>query len=204
VQEELGDLLLQVYLQAEIAEEAGDFDVSDVIRGLTEKLIRRHPHVFGSVQVANAADVERNWEQLKQAEKGSAPSTLGSVPLSLPALARAREVQRKVSKAGFDWPRPDGALAKLDEELSELRAVLDDPVELAKELGDVLFMLVKVAGDRGIDAEAALRGTIERVVSRFEYLERAAAASGTGVGDLGIERLLELWEEAKRAEQSRE
>ena len=200
--EELGDLLLQVYLQAAIAEESGEFDLTEVIRALSQKLIRRHPHVFGSVEVGSAAEVERNWELLKQAERQKPTSALERVPLSLPALARAAEVQRQLSKAGFDWPRPEGAWAKLDEELEELRSAVGDTAAMEKELGDLLFMVAKVGRDAGIDPEAALRGTIQRVMGRYGYLERAAAGEGRAVGELGIERLLELWQDAKRAELS--
>lgn len=197
--EELGDLLLQVYLQAEIAEERGDFDLTEVVRGLAEKLIRRHPHVFGSAKAADAAEVELNWEQLKAAERKRPTSVLERIPRSLPALARAAEIQRRLSKAGFDWPSPDGAWAKLDEELGELRAAVGDRAATEAELGDLLFMLVKIGRQAGVDSEVALRGTIERVTGRYHYLERTAAARGAQVGDLPIEDQLDLWQEAKRS-----
>ena len=200
LREELGDLLLQVYLQAEIAEESGQFDISDVIRSLSEKLIRRHPHVFGDTEVSGPREVQQNWDRLKLAEKGRADSVLDRIPRSLPALARAQEVQRKLHNAGFDWPGRQGSLTKLDEELAELQAALDEPEKLAAELGDVLFMLAKLATDAGVDAEAALRGTLERTSKRFRYIEGTAAARGIEVSDISLEEQLGLWAEAKCAE----
>ena len=202
LREELGDLLLQVYLQAEIAEESGDFDLTNVIRGISEKLISRHPHVFAGVEVANAEEVERNWERLKQAEKGEAPSALDAIPRSMPALARAQEIQRKLSKANFEFPDRKGVLGKLDEELAEIREAVGDAQRLESELGDVLFMLAKLATDAGLDAEAALRGTIQRVISRYRYVERCAAQRGSSVSALGLDTLIELWEQAKETERS--
>ena len=200
LREELGDLLLQVYLQAEIAEESGQFDLSDVIRSLSEKLIRRHPHVFGDTEVSGAREVQQNWERLKLAEKGRAESVLDRIPHSLPALARAQEVQRKLHNAGFDWPDRQGSLTKLAEELDELQAALDEPERLAAELGDVLFMLAKLATDAGVDAEAALRGTLERASTRFRSIERTAAERGIEVSELSLEEQLRLWGQAKCAE----
>ena len=199
LREELGDLLLQVYLQAEIAEEKGEFTLNDVIRSISEKLVRRHPHVFAGLAVRDAAEVERNWERLKRAEKEQhGPATLEGIPRSMPALAQAQEVQRRLTQAGFDWPDRNGSLAKLDEELAEVRASLDNPRLLAGELGDALFMLAKLATDAGIDPEAALRRTIRRVGDRFQRVEQLAAARGTTVGTLGQDAQLELWEQAKR------
>lgn len=200
--EELGDLLLQVYLQAEIAAEQGDFDLSDVIRAISEKLIRRHPHVFAELHVSGADEVELNWEQLKEAEKGVAESALDRMPRALPALARAQEVQRRLARAGFDWPDRAGALAKLDEELAELRLALADAEEGAaqSEFGDVLFMLAKLAQDDGIDAEAALRAATMRVDRRFRFVEQAVTNSGAAMKETGLDRLLDLWQQAKQAE----
>jgi MazG family protein len=200
LREELGDLLLQVYLQAEIAEEKGQFDLNDVIRSISEKLIRRHPHVFAGLAVRDAAEVERNWERLKRAEKEHQPATLEGVPRSMPALAQAQEVQRRLTQAGFDWPDRRGSLAKLDEELGELRASLDDRRTLEGELGDVLFMLAKLATDAGVDAETALRGTIRRVGDRFHRVEELAAARSTTVDALGPDAQLELWKRAKQCD----
>jgi tetrapyrrole methylase family protein/MazG family protein len=199
LREELGDLLLQVYLQAEIAEENGQFDLTDVIRSLSEKLIRRHPHVFAGLQVGDAQAVELNWERLKQAEKGQPTSVLDRIPRSLPALARSQEVQRRLGQAGFDWPDSDGAWAKLDEELTELRQARGDSRTMADELGDVLFILAKLATDAGLDAEAALRACNQRVAHRFRHLEQAAAARGTTVEALGLPIQLQLWNDAKQS-----
>jgi tetrapyrrole methylase family protein/MazG family protein len=199
LREELGDLLLQVYLQAEIAEENGYFDLTDVIRCLSEKLIRRHPHVFAGLRIGDAQAVELNWERLKLAEKGQPASVLDRIPRSLPALARSQEVQRRLAQAGFDWPNGDGAWAKLDEELAELREARGDSRAMAGELGDVLFMLAKLATDVGLDAEAALRACNQRVAQRFRHLEQTALARGTTVEALGQPTQLQLWNDAKQA-----
>lgn len=202
LREELGDLLLQVYLQAEIAEESGDFDIGDVIRGLVGKLIRRHPHVFRDVEVAGAEEVERNWESLKRAEKGAERSILDDLPRHRPALARAQEMQRRLIQAGFDWPDRRSVLAKLAEELHELSAALDDPAALSGELGDALFMLARLATDAGIDAETALSGALERIRSRFSYVEQQARTRGLPLRALPVDELLRLWEEAKTRERA--
>jgi tetrapyrrole methylase family protein / MazG family protein len=199
--EELGDLLLQVYLQAELAEEAGRFTLNDVAEHLSRKLVRRHPHVFGDVAVGGAADVEVNWDRLKQAEKAdraeaAARSALDGIPRSLPALMLAQEVQKKLKKAGFDWPDPRGVEEKLAEEVAELRASAT-PEEAAAELGDVLFILVRLGLDRGANAEDALRGTIRRVEERYRYVEARLGERGRTPKDAGIDELRALWDEAK-------
>jgi MazG family protein len=196
--EELGDLLLQVFLQAEIAEEAGSFGLSDVVRGLSDKLIRRHPHVFGSSVATTADEVERNWDRLKQAEKPPRESAVDGIPRSLPALERARQLQRRMSGAGFDWPNREGAAAKLGEELAEMRAASGDHAALSDEVGDALFALCKVATDAGVDAEAALRKTVDRVEGRFRAVERQAAERAAALAELGVDELLDLWDAAKR------
>jgi MazG family protein len=198
--EELGDLLLQVYLLAEIAEETEAFDLNDVMREIADKLVRRHPHVFAGRAVSGAAEVELNWEALKVAERGSARSAVDGVPRALPALARARELQRKLVRAGFDWPDRAAVQAKLSEELLELQQALGNPLSVAEELGDVMFMLVRLGSDEGVDAEAALRAATTRVERRYRWVERRAEALGLVASSLPVERLLELWREAKEAE----
>jgi tetrapyrrole methylase family protein/MazG family protein len=194
--EELGDLLFQVFIQAELAEEAGEFSLNDVVAGLSEKLIRRHPHVFGDVQVDGAADVERNWERLKAAEKDDRKSALDGIPRSLPSLMRAQEMQRKMKKAGFDWPDRIGVENKLIEELAELRSA-PTPEAAADEFGDVLFILARLALDLGVSSEDALRGTNRRVDRRFRYVEARLQERGVAFGDVPLDEALALWAEAK-------
>jgi tetrapyrrole methylase family protein/MazG family protein len=198
VEEELGDLLLQVYLQSEIAEEAGAFSLTEVMRTLVAKLVRRHPHVFGNLTVADADEVERNWATLKREEKGVAVSPVSSVPRNLPALEQARELQRRLAKGGFDWHDRQGGRAKLREELEELAAAEGDAAATEQELGDVLFMLVKVFGDDGLDLERALRGTNERVKARYGRMGEQAESRGSKLEAMPIEEQLELWQQAKR------
>ena len=197
--EELGDLLLQVFLQAEVAEEAGQFSLNDVVERISAKLIRRHPHVFGDVSVANATEVEWNWEQLKSAEKGERASVLDGIPRSLPALMAAQEIQKRLKKVGFDWPDHRGVDQKLSEELAELRDA-PSPVAAAAELGDVLFILARIGLDAGSDAEEALRGTNSRVTERFRFVEARVRERGKQLEDVSIAELLRLWDEAKAAE----
>ena len=200
VAEELGDLLLQVYLQAEIAEEAGQFTLNDVVEHLSTKLVRRHPHVFGDVVVSGASDVEVNWEALKRAEKGEQAepaSVLDGIPRSLPALMLAQEVQKRLKKAGFDWPDRRGPEEKLDEEIGELRSA-DTADEAAAELGDVLFILARLGLDRGANAEDGLRETIRKVEERYRHVEERLRGRGLTPKDVQIGELQALWGEAKR------
>jgi MazG family protein len=198
--EELGDLLLQVYLLAEIAEESATFDFNDVVRGISDKLVRRHPHVFAGRAVSGAAEVALNWEALKVAERGNVRSAVDGVPRALPVLARARELQRKLVRAGFDWPDRAAVRSKLTEELHELQQALGNPLSVAEELGDVMFMLVRLGRDEGVDAEAALRAATARVERRYRWIERRAESLGLVASSLPVTRLLELWREAKEAE----
>lgn len=194
--EELGDLLLQVFLQSEIAEEAGEFRLNDVVERITTKLIRRHPHVFADVTVGGAADVEVNWEALKKAEKGERISALDGVPRSLPALAMAAELQKRMRKTGFRWADRAGAEAKLAEELAEVQDAAT-PAEAAAELGDVLFVLTELATWYGANAEDALRKTNAKVEARFRYLEERVRERGVTIQDVPLDELLALWHEAK-------
>jgi tetrapyrrole methylase family protein/MazG family protein len=194
--EELGDLLLQVFLQSELAEEAGRFSLNDVVEKLTTKLIRRHPHVFGDVEVGGAADVEVNWEALKQAEKGERVSALDGVPRSLPALAMAAELQKRMRKTGFEWPNREGAEAKLAEELAELRDA-PTPEAAAAELGDVLFVLAELASWYGANAEDALRRTNLKVEARFRYVEQRVRERGLSVSDVPLAELEAIWQQSK-------
>jgi tetrapyrrole methylase family protein/MazG family protein len=194
--EELGDLLLQVFLQSELAEEAGDFTLNDVVERLSGKLIHRHPHVFGDVQVGGAEDVEVNWEALKKAEKGERASVLDGIPKSLPALAMAAEMQKRLRKAGFEWPDRTGVEATLAEELQELRSA-NSADEAGAELGDVLWMATALGGWLGADAEDRLRATIHKVDARFRYVEDRVRERGQQVKDLSLDQMLALWDQAK-------
>ena len=200
--EELGDLLLQIVIQAQIASEEGDFRMSDVINGINAKLVRRHPHVFGDVQVSGVEQVLQNWEALKHEERkenGTGKGLLDGVPLSLPALAQAAEVQRRVARVGFDWPGLEGVQAKVAEELNELlEAETED--RRAAEMGDVLFAVVNYARWLGIDPEAALRTAAQRFRQRFGEMEAAARRSGKPLEGLSAGDLDRLWEAAKDRE----
>lgn len=205
--EELGDLLLQVVFHAQLAAEAGQFTMRDVIRGINEKLIRRHPHVFGDVTVDGVSGVLDNWEKIKREEKGEERrSALDGIPKDLPGLQRAEKLQNKAAKVGFDWGTLEGPLAKVKEEFAEFEAVLQDGVpepntaawdRLEDEFGDILFSLVNVGRFLKIDSEIALRRTNSKFKTRFEYMERTAAAQGKKIEKLTLEEMEELWQQAK-------
>lgn len=200
IEEELGDLLLQVVLQAQIFSEAEVFDLGGVAQAITQKLIRRHPHVFGNITVQDAEEVNRNWEAIKAQEKGNAPGTLAGKLLRLarqmPALMASAEISKKVAKVGFEWPDQRRVWAKLQEEIAELQtAITEETTERqAAELGDVLFTLINVARWQGIDLEAALRETNQRFLQRFAIVE--ALAEGK-LEDCSIEQLETYWQQAK-------
>jgi tetrapyrrole methylase family protein/MazG family protein len=194
--EELGDLLLQVFLQSEIAEETGDFALNDVVEHISTKLIRRHPHVFADVEVSGASDVEANWEALKKAERTERISVLDGISKSLPALAMAAEMQKRMRKAGFEWPDRADVEAKLAEELGELQAAAS-PAEAQAELGDVLFVLTGLGGWLDSDAETGLRATNAKVDARFRYVEDRVRERGVTIKDVPLSDLLALWNEAK-------
>ena len=201
--EELGDLLMMIVMHAQIATEEGTFKLADVIGGIDAKLKRRHPHVFDEVHVTGTEDVLRNWETIKADERRQAGnahgSRLESVPTILPALARAQELGDRAARAGFDWSDVEGVLAKLGEEVAELRAA-DGAKHRAEELGDLLFSLVNVARWLDIDAESALRGACDRFTARFATMERAARARGVDLADLPLAEQDALWEGAKEQE----
>jgi tetrapyrrole methylase family protein / MazG family protein len=199
--DELGDLLLQVALHAELADQEGEFDWNDVVRGLCTKLIGRHPHVFGDVRVGGAEDVVRNWDVLKARERGEdAPpaSRLDGVPRSLPGLKQAAELARRASAAGFDWPERSGTLAKVREELEELLRAASI-AERREELGDLLYVLAKLAADDGIDPEEALRAASRKFTARFKALEAIARERGwPGFAEVPLPALEAAWAEAKQ------
>jgi tetrapyrrole methylase family protein / MazG family protein len=198
--DELGDLLLQVMLHAEVADQAGEFEFNDVVRLLSAKLVRRHPHVFAEVQVSGASDVVRNWEVLKAQERQHEPapeSALDGVPRSLPALKRAAQISQKAVRAGFDWPSRHGTIDKVREELDELldATSLEDRTE---ELGDLLWIIAKLAWQDGIDPETALQAANRKFVARFHVLEQIARERGwSNLTDPPFSQLEAAWQEAK-------
>jgi tetrapyrrole methylase family protein/MazG family protein len=202
LEEELGDVLLQVFLHSAIAEQEGRFTVADVAGRISAKMVRRHPHVFGEVEVSSAEQVVQNWDTIKAAEKGEidAGSPLDGVPRNLPALAYARELTAKAAKVGFDWEDALGPLDKAAEELDEVRAAFDDPDHLSGEVGDLLFAVVSVARHRGIDPEAALRVAAAKFRRRFDACAALATARGIDTRTAGVTVLDALWDEVKRTE----
>ncbi|RMD47466.1 MAG: nucleoside triphosphate pyrophosphohydrolase [Alphaproteobacteria bacterium] len=200
---ELGDLLLQVVYHARMAEERGLFDFAEVARAIADKMIARHPHVFGSESRDKTPEQQtRDWEAIKAAERarsGAATGTLAGVALGLPALTRALKLQRRAARVGFDWPDRAGVRAKLDEELAELDAAIagGDAGRIGEEIGDVLFSVVNLARHLGVDPEEALRAANRRFTARFEALERALAAEGRRPDEVGLEELERRWQAAK-------
>ncbi len=195
--QELGDLLLHVVLHTRIAAEAGEFELGDVLSGINTKLIRRHPHVFGSQRVKDAGEVAHNWEALKQEERGTDTSMLASVPGQMPALGYSQEIQRRVVQVGFDWKDIDGVIDKLVEEVGEFKRA-DSQEERAREFGDLLFTLANIARRLGIDLEASLRQANKRFYRRFSHMEEVCRQRGVNLGGLSFEEQNALWEEAKR------
>ncbi len=202
--EELGDLLLQVVFHAQLARESGAFAVGDVTRAIVEKLIRRHPHVFGTLSVTGEDEVLKNWEQIKRGEPGyeDRVGVLDGIPPALPALMRALEVSKRVVKVGFEWPTVNEVLDKVEEEIAELRAEIarGETARAADELGDLLFTLVNVARHLKIDPEDALRRMTLRFAARFRHIERHAADTGRAVSDLSLEEMETVWQAAKGQE----
>lgn len=200
--EELGDLMLQIAFHAQLAKERGDFEIKDSLDNINEKLLRRHPHVFGEADVASAEEVIHQWDRIKMGEKGmeGRSSVLDGVPKTLPALARAMEVSKRAARAGFEWPRLDAVFAKLEEEVGELKDEISDrdTTRIAEEIGDLLFTIVNVARWTKVDPEDALRTMIERFTSRFVQIEEAAHASGRSLEDLSIEEMDAVWDRAKQ------
>lgn len=201
LREELGDLLLHVVMQAQIAAEAGEFDIGDAVSDIARKLVRRHPHVFADAAVApaDAAAVARGWEGLKQAERGAGGSVLDGVPQEMPALGYSQDIQERVARVGFDWEDDRGVIDKLAEEVAELgRAGTAE--ERAEEFGDLLFTLCNIARRQDVDLEAALRGANRKFRRRFAHMESACRRRRVSIGDLSFEEQNALWERAKQTE----
>jgi tetrapyrrole methylase family protein/MazG family protein len=193
IEDELGDVLLSVLFHAAIARENGAFDIDDVAEVMRQKLVRRHPHVFGEVDVASADDVKRNWDQIKDEERGSGrESQMDGIPSALPAIQRASKIQNRAAKVGFDWSQASEVLPKIREELDELEAVLSDAAEAESELGDVLFSVINLARHLGIDGELALRGAVDRFDTRFRAMEGMGPMTGLSLEDMDLR-----WEQSK-------
>jgi tetrapyrrole methylase family protein/MazG family protein len=201
IAEELGDLLLQIVLNAQIASEEGDFNMAEVIQGIYHKIIRRHPHVFGNVALDGVQGVLKNWEKLKAVERANSQEPekglLDGVPLVLPALSQAQEYQDRAARVGFDWKEVSGVLEKIAEEIQEVGEAKDED-ELIAEMGDLFFALVNLARWKKVDAESALRGTNLRFKKRFNHLEQEAKKQNRSVSELSIDEMEAFWEEAKR------
>lgn len=207
LREELGDLLFQIVFLSRLAKEEGAFTAADVVRGIAEKMVRRHPHVFGDQSARTAEEVLRNWEEIKREEKRDkgqteARSVLAGIPRSLPALLKAQRLGTKAARVGFDWPDDAGVLAKIDEELGELRGAVEsgDRDALGEELGDLLFALVMLARRRDVDPEQALERANRKFTERFGRVEDELRRRGVPVESAGLELLDRIWGEVKRDE----
>ncbi len=208
LRDELGDLLLQVVFHARMAEEDGQFDFEAVAESISDKMIRRHPHVFGDLKFDGEAEQKTNWEQHKSAEraaraesKGNRPSALDGVPSAMPALMRCEKLGKRAARVGFEWPDVTGALDKLDEELAELKAEINDPQNserITDEVGDVLFSVVNVARHLGVDPEAALRHANAKFERRFHAVEDSFAQDGLDIAAAGLDAMEARWQEAKK------
>lgn len=205
--EELGDLLLQVVFHSQIAKEDGDFDFDDVADGICKKLIVRHPHVFGDVIAETSEDVLTNWEAIKRETKNQTTytDTLVSVPKAFPALMRAKKVQKRASKAGYDWNSVEGTLDKVNEELAELREAIasGDESKVSEELGDLLFAVVNTSRFAGADPESALAGAVDKFIARFAECESIALSEGIDMAQASLEKLDALWVRAKEKDSNR-
>ena len=198
--EELGDLLLQIVLHAQIASESGEFDIKDVVRDISEKLIRRHPHVFGNVNASSAQEVLHNWDEIKRSERANEDSSLlTSVPRSMPALAYSQAIQERAARIGFDWKEYSGILEKLVEEIKELKEAKSQQQKV-HEFGDLLFVLTNAARWLGVDPEGALRQANDKFYRRFTYMEEVCRKRGVQLNSLNFDQQNALWEEAKKTE----
>ncbi len=196
IKEELGDIMLHMVFYAKIADEQGAFDIADVLHTVCDKLVERHPHVYGNTEVTDEEEVKQNWEQIKL--KSGKKSVLSGVPQSLPAMVKAYRMQEKTKQVGFEWKHVDGAWDKLSEEIDELKVVLADPErdrnDIEEEFGDVLFSLINTGRYYGIEAESALARVNNKFKSRFEYIEQQADKP---LSEMSLEEMDVLWEEAK-------
>ena len=198
IKKELGDILLHIVFYAKIGEELGAFDITSVIHGQCEKLIHRHPHIYGDVKVQDEEEVKRNWEKLKLKEGNT--SVLDGVPTSLPALIKSMRIQEKARGVGFDWEKPEQVWEKVEEELGEFRTEADagNTAKAEEEFGDILFALVNYARFRNINPEAALERTNRKFIRRFQYIEEAARTAGRNLSDMTLAEMDVYWNEAKQ------
>lgn len=199
IKKELGDILLHIVFYAKIASETGEFDIADVIHSLCDKLVHRHPHIYGDVQVANENEVKENWEKLKLKEGNK--SVLAGVPKSLPSLVKASRIQDKAKAVGFDWEKKEQVWEKVQEEIAELKVEVDQqaPIEqIEAEFGDVMFSLINYARFLDINPEDALERTNKKFIKRFQYLETEAAKDGKQLGEMSLEEMDVYWNRAKK------
>ena len=196
LKEELGDLLLQICMQSEIQSEAGNFDIYGVADSINEKLVRRHPHVFGETVVENSEEVMKNWEEIKKDEEShkDRESAIDGIPITLPAMQKAYKIQKKAAKVGFDWEDADGAMLKLEEEIEEVREAVKekDLSHIEEEIGDMIFAVINIARKLKVDPEEALNSTIKKFDKRFRYIEK-----NTDISKADLEEMEKLWQEAK-------
>jgi tetrapyrrole methylase family protein/MazG family protein len=205
VQEELGDLLFQILFLARMAEEAGEFNITDVLGEISAKMVRRHPHVFGGATVEGVEEVRTNWERIKtevEHKEQKNPALCDGIPRSLSTLAKAQRITARVAEHGFDWPDTVGVLNKIEEELAEFRAALEtkDPERIQDEAGDLLFTLVNLCRFTRVDAETALRSSLRKFIDRFSHIERELAARGKTPKDSCLAEMDRIWKEAKKNE----
>jgi len=200
IKNELGDLMLHIVFYAKIGSEKQAFSMKDVLSGINEKLIYRHPHVFGDVKVSGASEVEKNWEHLKIRENSDYKPVLSGVPSSLPAIVKANRIQEKVRGVGFDWEKREQIWDKVLEEMAELKEEVEnhDSESIESELGDVLFSIINASRLYGIDPEAALEKTNRKFIKRFNYLEKETIEKGRSLHDMSLDEMNEIWEQAKK------
>jgi tetrapyrrole methylase family protein/MazG family protein len=202
LKEEMGDVLFQILFLARIAEEAGEFTISDVMEYVAEKMIRRHPHVFGNITVKNIEEIKTNWEDIKKHSENRHTDSSGffdRIPRSLPSLTRAQKVTEKASRVGFDWDRAEDVLVKIEEELHEFKSALNfnDTHSIREEIGDLLFSLVNLCRFVNVNAEEALSASLAKFIERFSYIEKKLVEQGKSLSDASLNEMDVLWNEAK-------
>jgi MazG family protein len=200
IKKELGDLMLHLVFYAKIGEEKGIFDITDVLKGINEKLIYRHPHVFGTTKVNGATEVIQNWEQLKMNETENYKPVLSGVPKSLPSMVKATRIQEKVRGVGFDWDKREQIWEKVDEELNELKTEVEkgDEARIEAEFGDLLFSIINAARLYEVDPETALERTNKKFIKRFNYLEQETIRKGRSLHDMSLDEMNIIWEQSKK------
>jgi MazG family protein len=203
IKDELGDLMLHIVFYSKIGSERAKFDIYDVLKSINEKLVYRHPHVFGNISVSGASEVEENWEKLKMNENSDYKPVLSGVPSSLPAVIKANRIQEKVRGVGFDWEIREQIWDKVQEEIGELQEEIEkgNTSEIESELGDVFFSLINASRLYGIDPEAALEKTNRKFIKRFNYLEKETLVKGLSLHDMSLEEMNVIWEKAKGEEE---